>query len=197
MVVAVVLLAAAIVTYGLFLIGLAIWWFIGRFGSYYGGRVDWAVRRLKDARLLFNALGTSIVISAAVGYTVIGVVIALSSVLAPYAAFTFRAQALRIRDSDCPPPDNDSHTSPRRITARRMAATFIAVAVAYVGWAILLGESLNFLEIGVPPAVPSWGGMLADRIALFPFLAIAVTVFAWNRLGHALRDVLAPELRGR
>ena len=70
----------------------------------------------------------------------------------------------------------------------------------------LAEATLSFLGIGVPPDVASWGGMLngaaqtyvqlAPWLGVFPGLAIALVVFAWNLLGDALRDVLDPRLRG-
>ncbi len=87
-----------------------------------------------------------------------------------------------------------------------MTATFIILATITLGFANIVEASLSFLGVGVPPDVPSWGGMLsgaaqqyiktAPWMAIFPGLAIAVTVFAVNLLGDALRDVLDPRLRG-
>ena len=97
-----------------------------------------------------------------------------------------------------------------RIILRHMApncaATFIVLASISLGWAIVVEASLSFLGVGIPPDVPSWGGMLngvaqnsldvAPWLGVFPGLAIAITVFAVNLLGDALRDVLDPRMRG-
>ena len=66
--------------------------------------------------------------------------------------------------------------------------------------------SLSFLGVGIPPDVPSWGGMLtraaqnyvdvAPWLGVFPGFAIAIVVFSFNLLGDSLRDVLDPRLRG-
>jgi ABC-type dipeptide/oligopeptide/nickel transport system permease subunit len=86
-----------------------------------------------------------------------------------------------------------------------LAATYIVLATISLGWAIVVEASLSFLGVGVPPNVPTWGGMLTGAtkyvetawwVAVFPGLAIAIVVFAWNLLGDALRDVLDPKLRG-
>ena len=72
--------------------------------------------------------------------------------------------------------------------------------------AIIAEAGLSFLGMGVPPEIPSWGGMLADgraRIdtawwqAFFPGLAILLTVLGINLLGDYLRDVLDPYSRSR
>ena len=91
--------------------------------------------------------------------------------------------------------------------APNCAATFIVLASISLGWAIVVEASLSFLGVGIPPDVPSWGGMLerawrrthwdvAPWLGVFPGLAIAITVFAVNLLGDALRDVLDPRMRG-
>ncbi|MFN8557473.1 MAG: ABC transporter permease, partial [Dehalococcoidia bacterium] len=76
-----------------------------------------------------------------------------------------------------------------------------------IGAAILGEASLSFLGFGVVPPEPAWGYMLgiegrrfltaAPWLAIFPGAAIAVTVFACNTLGDALRDVLDPRGRRR
>ena len=67
---------------------------------------------------------------------------------------------------------------------------------------ILAEAALSFLGLGVPPTVPSWGGMLAESrdqllsgrwwLAVFPGVAIMLTVLSFNILGDWLRDVLDP-----
>jgi peptide/nickel transport system permease protein len=75
-----------------------------------------------------------------------------------------------------------------------------------VAYAIVIEAALNFLGLGAPADEPSWGGMLnagshtiqrAPWIALFPGLAISLTVFGLNMLGDALRDLTDVKLRGR
>jgi oligopeptide transport system permease protein len=64
---------------------------------------------------------------------------------------------------------------------------------------------LSFIGLGVNPPTPSWGSMISDgsralraypNQALFPALALAITMFAFNFLGDGLRDALEPRLRG-
>lgn len=84
--------------------------------------------------------------------------------------------------------------------------TIIVLASVQIGAAILAESSLSFLGFGVPPPTPSWGRMLSGigrtyitqqpLLTIWPGLAIAVTVFGFNMLGDALRDVLDPRLRG-
>ena len=67
--------------------------------------------------------------------------------------------------------------------------------------------ALSFLGFGLPPDIPSWGGMLsregrqymeiAPHLALWPGLCLTVVVYSLNMFGDAVRDLLAPRLRGR
>jgi peptide/nickel transport system permease protein len=84
-------------------------------------------------------------------------------------------------------------------------AIILVGASIQVGGAILTESALSFLGYGVQPPTPSWGRMLNDareylqhhpHLAVFPGLAIFLTVYSFNMLGDALRDVLDPRLRG-
>jgi peptide/nickel transport system permease protein len=78
----------------------------------------------------------------------------------------------------------------------------IVQATLFIGVAIIVEASLSFVGLGVQPPAPSWGTMLADArnyifsgqwwIALFPGLAICLTVVGFNLLGDAMRDLLDP-----
>jgi peptide/nickel transport system permease protein len=71
---------------------------------------------------------------------------------------------------------------------------------------ILNEAGLSFLGFGIPPPQPSWGGMLSGSaqkymlldpwMALWPGVALAITVYSVNMFGDALRDLLDPRLRG-
>jgi len=75
-------------------------------------------------------------------------------------------------------------------------------ATLFIGVAVIVEASLSFVGLGVQPPAPSWGTMLADArnyifsgewwIALFPGLAICITVVAFNLMGDTLRDLLDP-----
>ena len=96
----------------------------------------------------------------------------------------------------------------RRIIIRHILPNalgpIIVLASLSVAGVILLESALSFLGLGTQPPTPSWGSMLADgrtyiltypHIALFPGLAITLTVLAFNLLGDGLRDALDPRTR--
>ena len=75
-----------------------------------------------------------------------------------------------------------------------------------IGAIIVAEASLSFLGFGLPPEVPSWGGMLsregrqymtiAPRLAIWPGLCLTIVVYGINMFGDAVRDLLDPRLRG-
>ncbi len=191
------------------LFGVTIGLAVGLVSGYFGGIVDLGAQRVMDAVMAFPALILALSIMAVMGASIINVIIALSVVFVPGAARTIRSQALSIKEMDYVLAARAIGASDARIMIRHMApnlvATYIVLATISLGWAIVVEASLSFLGVGVPPSVPTWGGMLTGAtkyvetawwVAVFPGLAIAVVVFAWNLLGDALRDVLDPKLRG-
>ncbi|MBA7678045.1 Glutathione transport system permease protein GsiD [subsurface metagenome] len=93
----------------------------------------------------------------------------------------------------------------RHILPNVMAPTIILFSIR-VPNAILCEASLSFLGFGIPPPVPSWGGMLsgigreymfqAPWMVIWPGLALATVVYGINMFGDAVRDLLDPRLRG-
>ena len=191
------------------LFGVTIGLAIGLVSGYFGGAVDLGVQRLMDAVMAFPALIMALSIMAVMGASIVNVIIALAVIFIPGAARTIRSQALSIKETDYILAARAIGVSDLRIMVRHMApnlaATYIVLATISLGWAIVVEASLSFLGVGVPPNVPTWGGMLTGAtkyvetawwVAVFPGLAIALVVFSWNLLGDALRDVLDPKLRG-
>ncbi len=183
---------------------------IGIVSAYFGGKTDLYVQRVMDAMIAFPALILALAIMAVLGPSIQNVIIALTVVFVPGAARTVRAEALRIKEMDYVLAARSVGAADWRIMLRHIApncfAMYIVLATISLGWAIIVEASLSFLGAGIPPDVPSWGGMLSGAtqqyvevgpwLAVFPGLAIAIVVFAWNLLGDALRDVLDPRLRG-
>src|SRR5690606_36178412 len=86
-----------------------------------------------------------------------------------------------------------------------IASPLVIQASVNLGWAVLNAAGLSFLGLGVRPPTPEWGILVAEGarfiasgewwIATFPGLALMVTVFTFNLLGDALRDILDPRMR--
>ena len=191
-------------------IGATIGMVVGVASVHFGGKTDLIVQRLIDTMMAFPPLILAIAIMAALGASLNNVVIALSIAYIPNAARVLRSQALAVNEMDYILAARAIGAGHARIIFRCMIpnclALYIVLVSVFLGTAIVAEATLSFLGIGVPPDIPSWGGMLngaaqtyvhlAPWLGVFPGLAIAVVVFAWNLLGDALRDVLDPRLRG-
>jgi peptide/nickel transport system permease protein len=86
-----------------------------------------------------------------------------------------------------------------------IVSPIIVTSTVLVAYAILAEAGLSFLGLGVQPPTASWGMMLsrgqtyiriAPWLALFPGIALVMTVLSINLLGDGLRDIFDPEMRG-
>ncbi len=191
-------------------IGVTIGFMIGLASAYFGGLFDLLVQRIVDAILAFPGLVLVLAIITVLEPSVNNVIAALSFGLIPRSARTIRSQALSIKETDYVLAARAVGAGYWRIILRHMAPNCLAIYIVFatfsLGFAIIAEASLSFLGLGVPPNIPTWGGMLnqaastgidvAPWLGVFPGLALAVIVFAWNLMGDALRDELDPRLRG-
>ena len=93
----------------------------------------------------------------------------------------------------------------RHVLPNIMAPIIVIFSIS-IGGIIVSEASLSFLGFGLPPNVPSWGGMLsregrrfmeiAPMLALLPGLCLTLVVYSLNMFGDAMRDLLDPRLRG-
>ena len=127
---------------------------------------------------------------------------------AQYCRLT-RAQVLGLRETEFVEAARTIGASTARILIRHVLpnalAPVIVIASFSIAGVIIAEASLSFLGLGVPPAVPSWGGMLSEGrayierawwLVTFPGLMLMLTVLSINVLGDAVRDALDPRLRG-
>ena len=191
-------------------IGITAGALMGAISAYYGGKFDLIVQRFVDAFIAFPGIILALALMAALGSSVFNIIIALIAVLAPSAIRTVRSQALALKEMDYVLAARAVGAGDARIIIRHIVpnclALFIILATINLGYAILVEASLSFLGVGVPPNVPTWGGMLSGLsltemsnywwLVVFPSLFLGLAVFGFNLLGDALRDVLDPRLRG-
>jgi peptide/nickel transport system permease protein len=184
---------------------------LGVGSAYFGGRLDLIMQRFMDILMAFPLIILALAIVSIFGTGVHNVIVAITIPLIPRCSRVVRASALPIREVpyvDAARACGFGHT---RIILRHMVpnvmAPFLIMLTAFVGQAILAEASLSYLGLGVQEPVPAWGLMLqggaeeyattAPWIAIFPGLAIMLTVFGFNLFGDALRDALDPKLRDR
>ena len=184
---------------------------LGVGSAYFGGRIDTVLQRLNDVIMAFPLIILALAVIAVFGSGVFNVILAITIPLIPRCARVVRSSALSIREVPYIDAARACGFGHARIILRHMVpnvlAPFLIMLTAFVGQAILAEASLSYLGLGVQEPVPAWGLMLqggaeeyattAPWIAIFPGIAIALTVFGFSLFGDALRDALDPKLRDR
>jgi peptide/nickel transport system permease protein len=183
---------------------------LGALAGMRGGLGDQIIMRLADMQFAFPFILLAITVIGVLGPSIpiIVLVVGLSNWIA-YARVV-RAETLAVREKTYIEAARALGMSSFRIMSRHIfpnvSASLTVVATFGVAGAILSEAGLSFLGLGVPLDTPSWGSMLAEGrqfvdtrywLALFPGLALFVTVLAINLVGDALRDALDPYLQHR
>ena len=183
---------------------------LGLIAGYLGGGWDRVIMRVADVQQAIPVLVLAVAVAAILRPSIVNLI----AVLAVTTWFTFarvvRAEVLGIREMLYVESARVVGASARRIIVRHVlpnaAASIIVIATLQVGNLILFEASLSFLGVGVPITTPTWGRMVFDGldyvetawwIALFPGIAVMITVFATNLVGDWLRDALDPRQRER
>jgi ABC-type dipeptide/oligopeptide/nickel transport system permease subunit len=180
---------------------------VGGVAGYYGGRVDNLLMRFTDVFFAFPDLLFVIVITAALGSSLFNIFLAIGLVNWTTLARIVRGQLLSLRERDFVVAARSVGVGgPRMIAAHLLpnAAGPMIVQLTYgIPYAILTEAVLSFIGLGVKPPNASWGTMIergsqaifsAPHMVLFPGLAIALTMLAFNFLGDGLRDALDPRI---
>jgi peptide/nickel transport system permease protein len=183
---------------------------IGVISGFVGGKLDAFLMRVTESIWTFPALMLALAITSALGPGVFNSMIAIGIVGIPYFARLSRASTLSARELDYVLAARALGGSTLRILSRHVlpniAAPLIVQASLGLGTAIITEASLSFLGVGVQAPTPSWGLELKTgyqymelnpAVAIFPGLAIFLTVLAFNFLGDALRSALDPRLAKR
>jgi peptide/nickel transport system permease protein len=181
---------------------------LGIIAAYYGGFVDNLIMRLVDIWVAFPNFLLALIISVILGPSVTNVVIALAIVRVPTQARVVRGSALSVKENDYVQAARAVGVEDRRLLLRHILpncmAPVIVLSTLEVATAIIVEAALSFLGLGTQPPTPSWGWDLRANvvfiednpwIAIFPGLAIFITVLAFNMFGDGLRDALDPRLK--
>ena len=181
---------------------------LGLASGYFGGRLDGLIMRLVDIALALPTILMALVLVAVLQPGIVTVIIVIGCLSWANYARQIRGEVLTVKERDFVVLARSIGSSPARIMTRHILPnvfnTIIVLATLQVGSVILLEATLSFLGLGVPPPEPSWGQMVAEGrafivvawwMALFPGLAIMLTVLSMNLMGDWLRDRLDPRLR--
>ena len=174
------------------------------------GVVGEVIMRLADLVYSFPALLAAITLVAAFGASTVTATVAIGVASIPSFARVTRSAALPVLASEYVQAARAYGRSPLAILRRHVlpnVAPFIIVQVSLLlSVTVLAVAALSYLGLGTPPPTATWGGMLENAqsylyqdplLAVWPGLAIAVSVLGFNALGDGLRDLLDPTLRGR
>ena len=183
---------------------------IGGTTGFIGGRLDLVTQRFVDAWMAFPGLLLLTIMSIA-GRGMLQIIVVLGVSGGIPASRVVRGAVLGVKENAYFQAAQAIGSSRRRSLLRHVlpniAAPIIIIFSINVGGVIMSEAALSFLGFGLPPDIPSWGGMLsregrqymeiAPHLALWSGLCLTVVVYSLNMFGDAVRDLLDPRLRGR
>jgi ABC-type dipeptide/oligopeptide/nickel transport system permease subunit len=180
---------------------------LGLLSGFLQGRVDTVIMTVVDVTLSFPQLLLALAFVAALGPSLVTIIVVLG--LTGWERYTrvVRAEVLALREKDFVEAARAIGASPARTLLRHLLpntfSSIIVMSTLQVAQAILQEAALSFLGVGTGSAYPTWGQMIAlgrDFVSVawwlptFPGLAILLTVLAINLVGDRLRDALDPRV---
>lgn len=181
---------------------------LGAVSGFYGKLTDSIIMRFMDILLAIPSMLLATAIVAALGTSLVNVLIAIGISYIPTFARTVRASVLTVKDQDyieaarsigC----NDREIIFKYIIPNAMAPIIVQATLGLAG-AILSIAGLSFLGLGIQPPTPEWGAMLSNarvyirdawHVTVIPGLGIMLTILSLNLMGDGLRDALDPRLK--
>jgi peptide/nickel transport system permease protein len=180
---------------------------LGGLAAGYVPRVDAPVMRTMDVLLAFPSILLAIAVVAALGPSLVNVMIAVGVRSIPSFARLARSMVLSLKELEFVQGATALGASHARVLFRHILPNSVSPLLVFssmqIATAILLAAILSFLGLGVQPPTPEWGKMVSDgraylmeapHVSLFPGLAIFVAVMGFNCLGDGLRDALDPRV---
>lgn len=195
---------------GTFAIGVAmlIGGALGAIAGFYGKRIDNVVMRFMDVLLAMPPMLLALTVVAALGTSLVNVVIAVAISYIPTYARVLRASVLTVKEKEYIESARAVGASNFQIIVKFVIPNSLAPIIVQgtlgVAGAILTIASLSFVGLGVQPPLPEWGLMLSNartymreawHITLIPGIAIMLTILSLNLMGDGLRDALDPKLK--
>jgi peptide/nickel transport system permease protein len=178
---------------------------IGGVAGYLGGYIDSFLMRCVDVMLSFPSILLALMIVTMLGRGIENVMIAVGVAGIPRFARQMRAEVVTLKDRDYVIASRALGANGFRIFFRHILPNSLGpltvLASLGVATAVLEAAGLGFIGLGGSAEIPEWGRMLADNrddlsihpwLAIFPGLAIAVTVLGFNLVGDGVRDAFDP-----
>jgi len=183
---------------------------LGLLAGYFEGWWDRVIMRICDVLFAFPGILLAIGVVAILGGGMINVIFAVAIFSIPTFARLVRGTALSLKHLTFVEAARSLGATDATLVWRHIFPGTVSAVIVYfslrIGTSIITAASLSFLGMGAQPPTPEWGAMLdaarsemltAPHAAIFPALAIFLTVLAFNLLGDGLRDALDPRLERR
>jgi peptide/nickel transport system permease protein len=188
-----------------FLGGLA----LGAAAGYFGGWCDRLIGRLMDTIMAFPLFVLAMGIVAALGNSVLNIIIATMIINLPFYCRFARGEVNVRREMGYVEAARMGGNRSLRVLVHHIIPNILppmmVQASLNMGWAILNAAGLSFIGLGVRPPTPEWGIMVSEGASfiisgewwsfVFPGAALVLAVFCFNLLGDGLRDLLDPRRR--
>ena len=180
---------------------------IGGTARFFGGKLDLAVQRFVDAWMCFPGLLLLLTAMSIVGKGLLQIILVLGISGGIVGSRVVRGAVIAIKENVYFQAAEAIGSSRWRTFIRHVlpniAAPVIIIFSINIGGVIISEASLSFLGFGLPPKIPSWGGLLsregrkymeqAPWLALFPGLALTIVVYCFNMFGDAVRAVMVSQ----
>jgi peptide/nickel transport system permease protein len=182
---------------------------IGGSSALISGKFDLVIQRFVDAWLSIPTMLVLLTMMSILGRGMFQMVIAIGIPMGIGGSRMIRSAVIAIRSNTYIEASRAVGCSTMTIFRRHILPNIMPVIIigfsVTLGVAILMEASLSFLGFGVPPDVPSWGGMLSQQgrtymemapgLAFWPGFILTIAVYGANMFGDAIRDLLDPRLR--
>jgi peptide/nickel transport system permease protein len=193
---------------GAVVIGIVIGGLLGSIAGFYGGAIDSFIVRTMDTVMCIPLMLLVLSIVAALGASLVNVLIAMMIANVPHYIRIVRAAVLSVAGQDYIEAARACGTPSFLIILKHVIPNaigpIIVQATMAVGTMIIHAAGISFLGMGIQPPTPEWGAMLNEAknymvdypyTVIFPGLSIGLTALSLNLMGDGLRDALDPKLR--
>ncbi|MDR3536124.1 MAG: ABC transporter permease [Acetobacteraceae bacterium] len=181
---------------------------LGLIAGYRGGWLSELIMRITDSVLAIPQLMLALALAQFLTPSLESAMLALSLTYWPFFTRSVYAETRRVAASLFVDALRGIGAGAPRIIVFHVLPNVISPVIVRatigVGFTILVAALLGFLGMGATPPAPDWGLMIAESrgylptswwFAMFPGLAIMLTVAGFNLLGDGLRDLVDPRLR--
>ena len=181
----------------------------GLFGSiagYYGGKLDNVIMRIMDMMMTVPSLVLAMAIVAALGPSLVNLLVALATSQVPQFARIVRSSVMGVKGNEYIEAAKAVGASDALIITKYIIPNALSPVIVQgtigVATTILNIAGMSFLGLGIQPPTPEWGSILSSarfymreawHLSVFPGLAIVICILSLNLLGDGLRDALDPK----